>query len=107
MKKILMTSFIEAMPELVKRATGEELSRVAILTQIGIIKGTVDEEFTETLDSCPSLPIVHDGVITLINVEIELFAGNIVRMKSIVLSHDAILGVIPNENTIEKQGGRK
>lgn len=108
MKKILMTSFIEAMPELVKRATGEEISRVAILTQIGIIKGAVDEEFTEALDSCPSLPIVRDGVITLTDVEIELFAGNILKMNSIVLSHDAILGAIPFQDTIEtKEGGRK
>lgn len=108
MKKTLMAGFIEAIPEIVKQATGEEISRVALLTQIGIIRGAVDEEFTETLDNCPSLPIVHDGVIVLNDVVIELFGGNVVEMNSIVLSHDAILGAIPNANAIEmKQGGRK
>lgn len=108
MKKILMAGFIDGLTEFVEATTGEKISRVALLTQIGIIRGELDREFTEVLDSWPGLPIIHDGVITLTDVEIELFAGNIVKMKSIVLSHDAILGAIPHANTIEtKEGGRK
>lgn len=105
MNKPLMTSFIAALPELIKSATGGEIHRVSILTQVGIVRGVVDYEFTEALENTPSLPMVHDGAISLKDVEMELYDGNVLEANSMVLSHDAILGVIPNQSTIRKVNG--